>query len=263
MNESKKIKAVIIEDEIPASRLLNKMIGEIRPEWDITVLPGTIEDSVRWFAENEHPDIIFLDIQLTDGISFLFIEQAQPQSEIVFTTAYDEYAVRAFTVNSIDYLLKPIHAERLAETIEKFEKMHAQKLQAEIGRNFNFAELMQAMEKKEKQYRRRFLISGGKRLYTVQVEDIAYFYSSSKITFAVTNDGKTHMIDFTLNKLEEQLDERKFFRANRQFIISAESVKNIQNYFNGKALLEVQPKSESPIQISREKIPLLKLRLNS
>lgn len=263
MNENNKIKAVIIEDEIPASRLLNKMINEIRPDWDITVLPGTIEDSVRWFNENQHPDIIFLDIQLTDGISFLFIDQAKPKSEIIFTTAYDEYAVRAFTVNSIDYLLKPIHAERLAEAIEKFEKMHARNLQAEMGMKFNLAELMQAMERKEKQYRKRFLISGGKRLYTIQVDDIAYFYSSSKITFAVTNDGKTHMIDFTLNKLEEQLDEHRFFRANRQFIVSADAVKNIQNYFNGKALLEVQPKSESPIQISREKIPLLKLWLNS
>ena len=99
-----KIKAVIIEDEFPAARLLNRMIQKVRPEWEITVLPGTIEGAVSWFKENPHPDIIFLDIQLNDGISFLFIEQAQPKSMIVFTTAYDEYAVRAFTVNSIDYL---------------------------------------------------------------------------------------------------------------------------------------------------------------
>lgn len=98
-----KIRAVIIEDEIPAARLLNKMVGELRPEWEITVLPGMIEDAVEWFAVNPHPDIIFLDIQLNDGISFLFIEQTKPKSMIIFTTAYDEYAVRAFSVNSIDY----------------------------------------------------------------------------------------------------------------------------------------------------------------
>lgn len=117
-----KIRAVIIEDEIPAARLLNKMVSELRPEWEITVLPGMIEDAVEWFAVNPHPDIIFLDIQLNDGISFLFIEQAKPKSMIIFTTAYDEYAVRAFSVNSIDYLLKPIHKERLNDAIEKFER---------------------------------------------------------------------------------------------------------------------------------------------
>lgn len=120
-----KIKAAIIEDEIPAGRLLHKMLSGLRPDWDIVVLPGSIEGSVKWFQEHPHPDIIFLDIQLTDGISFTFIEQAQPESMIIFTTAYDEYAIRAFTVNSIDYLLKPINRERLAEAIEKFERLTA------------------------------------------------------------------------------------------------------------------------------------------
>lgn len=120
-----KIKAVIIEDELPAARLLDKQLRELRPEWEVTVLPGTIEDSVKWFAEHSHPDILFLDIQLTDGNSFIFIEQARPQSMIVFTTAYDEYAVRAFTVNSIDYLLKPVHKERLESAIQKFERFRA------------------------------------------------------------------------------------------------------------------------------------------
>ena len=114
-----KIKAAIIEDEVPAARLLSNMLQELRPEWEIILLPGTIEESVEWFRNNPHPDILFLDIQLTDGISFMFIEQAKPDSMIVFTTAYDEYAVRAFTVNSIDYLLKPVHKERLLDAINK------------------------------------------------------------------------------------------------------------------------------------------------
>ena len=220
-----KIKAVIIEDEFPAARLLNKMIQKVRPEWELTVLPGTIEGAVSWFNENPHPDIIFLDIQLNDGISFIFIEQAQPQSMIVFTTAYDEYAVRAFTVNSIDYLLKPIHEERLLEAILKFERLFA--LSSEHTYNLsNIEQLLKSFaEKKEKQFRTRFLISGSKHLYTVQVSDIAYFYSEDKITFAVTKDAKNHVIDFPLNKLEEQLDDRMFFRANRQFILSADAIK--------------------------------------
>ena len=112
------VRAAIIEDEIPAARLLNRMLAELRPEWEILLLPGNIEEAVEWFGENPHPDILFLDIQLMDGNSFLFIERASPQSMIVFTTAFDTYAVRAFTVNSIDYLLKPIHRERLV-TVKK------------------------------------------------------------------------------------------------------------------------------------------------
>lgn len=258
-----KIKAVIIEDEFPAARLLNKMIQKVRPEWEVTVLPGTIEEAVKWFNENPHPDIIFLDIQLNDGISFIFIEQAQPQSMIVFTTAYDEYAVRAFTVNSIDYLLKPIHEERLLEAILKLERLFA--LSSEHTYNLsNIEQLLKSFaEKKEKQFRTRFLISGPKHLYTIQVNDIAYFYSEEKITFAVTKDTKTHVIDFPLNKLEEQLDDRMFFRANRQFILSADSIKSIQNHFNGKAVVSVNPPYNGTIYISREKISLLKIWLNS
>lgn len=141
-----KIKAVIIEDEFPTARLLNRMIQKVRPEWEVTVLPGTIEGAVSWFKENPHPDIIFLDIQLNDGISFLFIEQAQPKSMIVFTTAYDEYAVRAFTVNSIDYLLKPIHEERLLDSICKFERLSPS---APESQNYNIEQLLKSfMEKK-------------------------------------------------------------------------------------------------------------------
>lgn len=118
------IRAAIIEDEIPAARLLNHMLAELRPEWEILLLPGNIEEAAEWFSENTHPDLLFLDIQLTDGNSFLLIEKACPKSMIVFTTAFDTYAVRAFTVNSIDYLLKPIHRERLAETLDKFDRLH-------------------------------------------------------------------------------------------------------------------------------------------
>ena len=169
-----KIKAVIIEDELPAARLLDKQLRELRPEWEVTVLPGTIEDSVKWFAEHPHPDILFLDIQLTDGNSFIFIEQARPQSMIVFTTAYDEYAVRAFTVNSIAYLLKPVHKERLESAIQKFERFSGMG-KGELNKKLGIEQLLHSFaERQEKHYRPRFLISGAKRIYTIQVGDIAY-----------------------------------------------------------------------------------------
>lgn len=256
-----KIRAVIIEDEIPAARLLNKMVSELRPEWEITVLPGMIEDAVEWFTVNPHPDIIFLDIQLNDGISFLFIEQAKPKSMIIFTTAYDEYAVRAFSVNSIDYLLKPIHKERLNDAIEKFERFYM----ADNGAKYHYEGIEQLLKtftgRQEKQYRTRFLISSPKRFYTIMVSDIAYFYSEDKTTFAITNDRKRHLIDYPLTKLEEQLDPKQFMRVNRQFILSAGCIRNVQNYFNGKMTVSVSPEFEGSIQISREKVTAIKMWL--
>lgn len=259
-----KVKAAIIEDEYPAARLLKGMLEEARPDWEVIVLPGTIEDSVKWFAENLHPDILFLDIQLNDGNSFFFIEQANPKSMIVFTTAYDEYAVRAFTVNSIDYLLKPIHQDRLMEAIVKFERF--------TGVNQKSCDMMMPdieslfqmfIQKSEKQFRTRFLISGARRFYTIHISDIAYFYSENKITYAVTKDGKSHVIDLPLNKLEEQLDNHLFFRANRQFILTADSIKSIESYFNGKATIKLIPPFDGSIYVSREKIPVLKMWLDS
>lgn len=207
-----KIKAAIIEDEIPAGRLLHKMLSGLRPDWDIVVLPGSIEGSVKWFQEHPHPDIIFLDIQLTDGISFTFIEQAQPESMIIFTTAYDEYAIRAFTVNSIDYLLKPINRERLAEAIEKFERLTARYGNTTLSNPSNeLLNLLKNISNPEKKYRTRFLISGDEKLYTLQVEDIAYFYSENKITFAVTKERERAYHRFIARQTVRTTKPRYFF----------------------------------------------------
>lgn len=259
----KKISAVIIEDEVPAARLLARQVQELRPDWELTVLPGTIEESVEWFAGHPHPELIFLDIQLTDGLSFAFIEQARPQSMIVFTTAYDEYAVRAFTVNSIDYLLKPVHKERLSDAICKFEHFLSAGMDR-FYRMWNVEQLLHSFAgKREKQYRTRFLITTPRQFYIVPVADVAYFYSENKVTFAVTKDGRNHVVDFPLNKLEEQLDGRIFLRVNRQFILSADSIKTIQDYAHGKVIVNVWPRHEGAILVSREKVPLLKMWLDS
>ena len=175
----------------------------------------------------------------------------------------DEYAVRAFTVNSIDYLLKPVHKERLESAIQKFERFSGMG-KGELNKLLGIEQLLHSFaERQEKPYRTRFLISGAKRFYTIQVGDIAYFYSLDKVTFAVTKDGKAHVIDLPLSKLEEQLDGRVFFRVNRQFILSADSIRNIQHYFNGKAVVSVWPAYDGTIQISRERMALLKMWLNS
>ena len=256
-----KITAVIIEDEIPAARRLNKIINEIRPEWQVTILPGSVEKSVEWFNKNPHPDIVFLDIQLTDGISFTFIEQARPESTIIFTTAYDEYAIRAFAVNSIDYLLKPIDSVRLEEAIAKFEHLTTKYLVQE-QKPTDLIDILQNIANPCKKYRTRFLISGEDKLFTLQVEDIAYFYSENKITFAVTKQNREHIIDLSLDRLMEQLNPDIFFRSSRQTVISINAIERIESYFLGKAILHVKPPFKDKIIVSRDKIPQLKLWLN-
>lgn len=256
-----KIKVVIIEDEIPASRLLNKMIITLRPDWNVEILGGSIEDCVEWFKNNNHPDIIFLDIQLSDGNSFVFIEQAKPESMIIFTTAFDEYAVRAFSVNSIDYILKPIHKERLEEAIVKFEDLYSRHSQ-EMGDKTEMLKILENISSPEKRYRTRFLISGVDKLITLKIEDIAYFYSENKITFAVCNDGKEYVIDLSLDKLADQLEPDLFYRANRQTILSVGAIQKIEPYFNNRLIISVIPPFKEKILVSKEKISSFKMWLN-
>lgn len=254
-----KLNVAIIEDEVPAARLLLSMIERLRPDWQVTVIPGSVEEAVQWFGEHSHPDIIFLDIQLSDGNSFDFISTARPSSVIIFTTAYDEYAIRAFSVNSIDYLLKPIDEERLRESIEKYEALFASKKES----SEDYLDLiLDSLQRKEKRFRTRFLISGVNSFRTLQVADIAYFYSENKVTFAVTHAGQEHIIDLSLNKLSEQLDPDQFFRANRQVILCVDAITHVEPYFNGKIVVAVKPPYKDKVTISEEKVSSFKLWLN-
>ena len=263
-----KIKAAIIEDEIPAARLLKDTLLSLRPDWEVQLLPGNIEEAVEWFGQHPHPDILFLDIQLTDGNSFLFIEQAHPESMIVFTTAYDEYAVRAFSVNSIDYLLKPIHEDRLMQTILRFEGLTKNYIH-DFNHESRMLDILQqlsvvqeASSSAQKKYRTRFLISGGEKLFTLQVSDIAYFYSENKLTFAVTHKNREYLIDLALDRLSEQLDPDHFFRTNRQTLVCIDAIQRIESYFLGKAIVHVQPPFKDKIVVSKDKMASFRMWLN-
>lgn len=226
-----KLNVVIIEDEIPAARLLHSMVSGLRPQWTLTMIPGNVDEAVAWFHEHPHPDLIFLDIHLADGNAFDFLSAVHPSSVIIFTTAYDQYAIRAFTVNSIDYILKPIDEKRLSEAIVKYESL----LNNAVPRPEDYlGVLLETLQHKEKRYRTRFLISGVDRFWSLQVADIAYFYSENKVTFAVTRKGQEHIIDLSLNKLMEQLDPERFFRANRQVLVSIDAIDHAEPFFNGK-----------------------------
>lgn len=250
---------VIIEDEVPAARLLHSMVSRIRPEWTITVLPGSVDDSIAWFESHPHPDLIFLDIQLPDGNSFDFLSAAHPSSAIIFTTAYDQYAVRAFTVNSIDYILKPVDEQRLSDAITKYEALRSN--HRSMPDDY-LNTLLNALQPRDKQYRTRFLISGVDSFWSLQVGDIAYFYSENKVTFAVTRIGQEHIINLSLSKLMEQLDPDLFFRANRQVILCITAIDHAEPYFNGKITVTVRPPYKSKITISEEKLSAFKQWLN-
>lgn len=254
-----KMKVAIIEDEVPAARLLHSMVERLRPEWEVTVIPGSVEEAVQWFAAHPHPDMIFLDIQLSDGNSFDFISRARPSSVIIFTTAYDQYAVRAFCVNSIDYLLKPIDEERLLDAIEKYETLIVNKREAS-GEYLDL--ILDSLQRREKRYRSRFLIYGADKFWALKVDDVAYFYSENKVTFAVTYPGQEYVIDLSLNKLAEELDPERFFRANRQVILCIDAIVHVEPYFNGKVVVFVKPPFKNQITISEEKMASFKLWLN-
>ncbi len=253
------VKVAIIEDEAPAARLLHSMVARLRPAWDVAVLPGNIEEAVRWFASNPHPDLIFLDIHLSDGNSFDFLSRARPSSTIIFTTAYDEYAIRAFGVNSIDYILKPVEEQRLLDAIVKYESLKGNR-PVPLDQYMNT--VLESLQRREKQFRTRFLIAGADKFHTLEVAEVAYFYSENKITFAVTHSAEQHMVDLPLEKLCDQLDPDRFFRANRQVLLSISSIKRIEPYFNEKVVVLVKPTFKDKITISKEKVSAFKLWLN-
>ena len=247
-----RFRVAIIEDEVPAARLLRSLVADLRPEWEIEVLPGGVEEAAAWFAANDHPDI-----RLSDGTSFDLLSKVRPASAVIFTTAYDEYAIRAFSVNSIDYLLKPVDKERLADAIVKYETLTC------IRRPDDYLSmLLDALQGREKKFRTRFLIAGVDRFRTLQVDDVAYFYSENKVTTAVARNGSLHVLDLPLSRLEEQLDPDRFFRANRQVLLSVGAIDRIEPYFNGKVSVTVRPPHKEKITVSEEKVSAFKAWLN-
>lgn len=204
------MKALIIEDELHNIRLLKGMIQSIRPDWEIVGELESVQEAID-FLQNNQPDIIFMDIQLSDGICFSIFEEVEVNSLVIFTTAYDEYAIKSFKVNSIDYLLKPIHEDVLLEAIQKFEKFHEK---MNININPDYDKLVELL--KPSSYRKRFMVSGGKSLLKIEVSDIAYFLTENHATFAYTFDGKEYLLDSTMEKLELELDPEIFLELEEE-----------------------------------------------
>lgn len=240
---------IIIEDEKPAARLLQRKIEKLGLQ--VKTLLHSVEEAIEWFSIHQHPDLIFLDIQLSDGLSFEIFEKVSINSAVIFTTAYDEYALRAFKLNSIDYLLKPIDEEDLEVAITKFK--NRQPKQELLQLDFNQIREMFS-NPFDKVYKKRFTIKIGQHLKVITAEEIECFFSENKGTYIHTFDNRNYLIDSSLEVLEKELDVKDFFRISRKFIVSFKAIKEIVVYNNSRLKLILPSYKEEEVIVSREKV---------
>jgi DNA-binding LytR/AlgR family response regulator len=244
------MKTLIIEDEQPAAKRLAKMLSEHCPECEIMDMIDSVEGAVKWLRNFQAPDLIFMDIQLADGLSFDIFGQTQLTAPVIFTTAFDHYTLRAFKVNSVDYLLKPVDPIELVSAIEKFRLIHGQ---PDTYDRSGLEKMLQSMLV-QREFKGRFLVKSGQHFVHVPISEIAYFFSEDGIAFVQCADGKKHIIEYTLDQLEGMLDPKLFFRINRQAIVNPEAVRRISTWFNSRLKLELQPVHDTNNVVSRERV---------
>ncbi|WP_298481181.1 LytTR family DNA-binding domain-containing protein [uncultured Maribacter sp.] len=247
---------IIIEDEKPAARRLSRLLSELNVA--VSVMLHSVEESIEWFQGNEHPDLIFLDIQLSDGLSFEIFEVIDIKSAIIFTTAYDEYALQAFKLNSIDYLLKPIDDEELEVAVKKYKSLKPKPEKLAL----DFEDIKKLLVNPlEREYKKRFTARVGQHLKIINADEVECFYSENKGTYAATSDGRNYLLDMTLENLENELEPKSFFRVSRKFYVSINHIKDIVSYTNSRLQIKVNRYNEQEIIVSREKVKDFKLWL--
>lgn len=240
---------IIIEDEKPAARLLQRKVEKLGLE--VHKLLHSVEEALEWFQNNTHPDLIFLDIQLSDGLSFEIFEQIDIKSAVIFTTAFDEYALRAFKLNSIDYLLKPIDEDELEVAINKFKSQ----VQKNTVSNLDFDMIKKMILGNEtKEFKKRFSVKIGQQLKVFLVDEVECFYSENKGTYLHTFEGRNYLLDATLEQIEEELNPKDFYRISRKFIIPLKAIKEIQVYSNSRLKVILPTYKDEEVIVSREKV---------
>ncbi|MDQ3394719.1 MAG: response regulator transcription factor [Bacteroidota bacterium] len=248
------MKLLIIEDEAPAFRRLQNLLQEIDPALEIIEVIDSVEDSVKWLKNHNHPDLIFMDIQLSDGLSFEIFETIKIIKPVIFTTAFDEYTLRAFKVNSIDYLLKPIKKQDLEGSLNKYKALQSNFINNQPSLN----ELISHIKLDEKTYKNRFLVKVGEKLLSISTANIALLYVHNGLVYLKTKQDKNYIVDFTLDELTLLLDAGVFFRANRQFIVAFEAIKAVHKWHKGKLLVDTDPQPDEKIIVSAEKATVFK-----
>jgi DNA-binding LytR/AlgR family response regulator len=244
---------IIIEDEKPAARLLQRKLEKINIQ--VGVMLHSVEEALDWFSKNEHPDLIFLDIQLSDGLSFEIFEKVEIKSAVIFTTAYDEYALRAFKLNSIDYLLKPIDEDDLEIAVAKFKSLLPKQALQQQSLGIDFEQIKKMLTNPfEKNYKKRFTVKIGQHLKVIAIDEIECFFSENKGTYLHTYDNRNYLIECTLELLEQELDPADFFRISRKFIIPLKAIKEIVLYSNSRLKVILPSFKEEEVVVSREKV---------
>ena len=240
---------IIIEDEKPAARLLQRKVEKLGLE--VNQMLHSVEEAIAWFQNNNHPDLIFLDIQLSDGLSFEIFEKVEIKSSVIFTTAYDEYALRAFKLNSIDYLLKPIDEDEMETAINKFKLQQAK---PEI-QQFDFEQIKRMLvNPAEKTFKTRYTVKIGQHLKIITTDEIECFYSENKGTYIHTIDNRDYLIDSILEVVENDLNPKDFFRVSRKFIVPLKAIKEIQLHSNSRLKVILPTYKEDEVIVSREKV---------
>jgi DNA-binding LytR/AlgR family response regulator len=245
----------IVEDEELAVKKLQKTLLAVDPSIEIAGTADSIASAVEWLQQHVQPDLILMDIELADGQSFEIFNLVEVKSPVIFTTSYDEYALKAFKVNSIDYLLKPIQKEDMEAALEKFKslkKVYTRNNEQAINVSTLVKELQQTMQNKD--YRKRFLVKHLQKLISVEVDHIAYFYSDDRLNFFKTFDDKKYVIDYTIDEIEKMIDPQQFYRINRAFLVSVKSIDQIHDYFGNRLKLYLQPGIDKEALVSREKV---------
>jgi len=248
---------LIVEDEDLAVKKIQKTLLSIQDSAVVAGVTDSIKSTVEWLQQNPAPDLILMDIELADGQSFEIFKLIDVTSPVIFTTSYDEYALKAFKVNSIDYLLKPVQKEELQLALDKYRQMKLRYAtretpEGEARLDVLLKELRRQLEPKE--YRQRFLVKHGQKLVSIEIGEIAYFFSDGRLNFFRTTDNRKFVVDYTMDELEEMIDPRPFFRISRAFYVSVGCIEKIEEYFGNRLILTLRPAVEKEALVSREKV---------
>ncbi len=250
------MRILIIEDELPAARRLERMILKEEPDWRIVDVIDSIEGAVDFLQDDSRADLVFMDIQLADGYSFDIFERVNIDIPVIFATAYDEFAVKAFKVNGLDYLLKPIEKKELRRAIDKFK-------QANYAGNIDYSKLVDLLRDDKKQYKERFLVKKGNEMKFIETKNIAYFQADSGYVNLTTHQADHFLLDSTLDSLKDQLPPKQFFQISRQFIVNIDAISIISTWFNSRLKLKLRPLIEEDVVVSRERVKEFKKWLDS
>ena len=240
---------IIIEDEKPSARRLQRMLSAL--DMEAKTMLHSVEEAIHWFQNNPHPDLIFLDIQLSDGLSFEIFEAIEIKSAVIFTTAYDAYALQAFKLNSIDYLLKPIDDDDLEKAVKKYQERLPQKQAVTLDFNDIKKLLINPIDR---EYKKRFSVKVGQHLKLINIDEIECFYSENKGTYLYTSDGRNYLLDTTLELLENELEPQTFFRINRKFFVNINAIKDMVSYANSRLQIKLNSYNDDEVIVARERV---------